>query len=174
MVDASNAASAEFPGTLGGYRFRVEKNGSVSAVNSVGGRSRFPDWASFWNTAAGNSAANSISIRNESAASLAFKIAFWVHQVFLGIPSVWIGIDLVTNGKTEGIINAMGLLLAWIGGTLVWGLAALMYRRPAFELPNIVSVIAENVARLERLETHTASVSAVADALSEERQRRVL
>jgi hypothetical protein len=167
MGDVSNAASAEFPGTLSGYRFRVEKNGSVSAVNSVGGRSHFSDWASFWNTAAGNSAANSISIRDESAASLAFKIIFWGHQVFLGIPSVWIGVDLITNGKIEGIINAIGLLLAWIGGTLVWGLAALIYRKPAFELPNVVSAIAENVARLERLETHAASVGAVADALSE-------
>ncbi len=62
-------------------------------------------------------------------ASGVFKFFFWVHQVLLGLPSVAVGVDLLTSGQAAGIINAIGLLLAWIGGTLVWGLAAIMYRR---------------------------------------------
>jgi len=55
-----------------------------------------------------------------------FKLMFWTSQVVLGFPSVLIAIDLISKGKADGIINGIGLLLAWIGATLVWGLATLM------------------------------------------------
>ena len=63
------------------------------------------------------------------SASGIFKILFWVHQVILGLPAATIGLDLVIRGQTEGILAAIGLLLAWIGGTQVWGLAALMHQK---------------------------------------------
>ena len=63
------------------------------------------------------------------SASGIFKILFWIHQVILGLPAATIGLDLVIRGQTEGILAAIGLLLAWIGGTLVWGLAALIYQK---------------------------------------------
>jgi hypothetical protein len=61
-------------------------------------------------------------------ASGIFKILFWIHQVILGLPSATIGLDLVIRGQTDGILAAIGLLLAWIGGTLVWGFAALIHQ----------------------------------------------
>jgi hypothetical protein len=62
-------------------------------------------------------------------ASGIFKILFWIHQVILGVPSFVIGLDLVIEGRTEGILAALGLLLAWIGGTLLWGFAALIHQK---------------------------------------------
>src|SRR5262249_29230666 len=50
------------------------------------------------------------------------------HQVVLGLPAATIGLDLVIRGQTEGILAAIGLLLAWIGGTLMWGLAVLIHQ----------------------------------------------
>ena len=67
------------------------------------------------------------------------KVLFWIHQFFLGIPSMFFGLDLLTHGKTDGIINVIGLLLVWIGGTLVWGLAAIMYERSDYELPALLN-----------------------------------
>jgi hypothetical protein len=55
---------------------------------------------------------------------------FWVHQVILGLPSAVLGLDLLMAGETQGIINVIGLFLAWIGGTLMWGFAVLIHRRP--------------------------------------------
>ncbi len=46
-----NAARAEFPDELNGYLYRVEKNGSVSAVDRRGERIQFNDWRSFWKIA---------------------------------------------------------------------------------------------------------------------------
>ena len=63
------------------------------------------------------------------SASGIFKILFWIHQVILGLPAATIGLDLVIRGQTEGILAAIGLLLAWIGGTLVWGLAVLIHQK---------------------------------------------
>jgi rubredoxin len=41
------AVTAEFSNALGGYLYRVEKDGSVSAV-CRGERVQFHDWESFW------------------------------------------------------------------------------------------------------------------------------
>jgi hypothetical protein len=68
----------------------------------------------------------------------------------VGIPSFFVGGDILFTGKTDGIIQAIGLLLAWIGGTLVWGLAALMFRKVTFELPPAFAQIADSLARMEK------------------------
>ena len=44
------AVTAEFSNALGGYLYRVEKDGSVSAV-CRGERVQFHDWESFWRAA---------------------------------------------------------------------------------------------------------------------------
>jgi hypothetical protein len=62
---------------------------------------------------------------------------FWVHQVLLGVPSVYIAIDFIDAVVKEpdrpliainGYYILPPLLLGWIGGTLLWGLASLMHR----------------------------------------------
>jgi hypothetical protein len=40
--------------------------------------------------------------------------------------------ELLTQDKATGIINVIGVFLAWIGGTLVWGLAALIHREEVY------------------------------------------
>jgi hypothetical protein len=66
-----------------------------------------------------------------SIASRIFQVLFWIHQVVVGLPSMGFGLDLITQGKAQGIINVIGLFLAWTGGTLVWGFAVLMHQRPS-------------------------------------------
>ena len=95
--------------------------------------------------------------------ALVFKILFWIHQVLLGLPSALIGLDLLLEGETSG--EAVVLLLAWIGGTLVWGLAALMHQRTVYELPSVFDQLADNIARLETMQAHAGAVGAVADAV---------
>src|SRR5262245_12327753 len=46
-----------------------------------------------------------------------FILLFWIRQVVLGLPSVVLGIDLLSKGQAQGIINVIGSLLAWIGGS---------------------------------------------------------
>jgi hypothetical protein len=92
-----------------------------------------------------------------------FTILFWVHQGILGLPSVGFGLDLLIMGRAGGIINVIGLFLAWIGGTLVWGLAALIHERPSYDLTPIFAEIAENLARLEATQVQASAASAVAD-----------
>jgi hypothetical protein len=67
--------------------------------------------------------------------SQVFIVLFWIHQAVLGLPSVSFGVDLLTEGKADGIINVVGFLLAWIGGTLVFGLAALMHQKVSYTMP---------------------------------------
>ena len=95
--------------------------------------------------------------------ALVFKILFWIHQVLLGLPSALISLDLLLEGETSG--EAVVLLLAWIGGTLVWGLAALMHQRTIYELPSVFDQLADNIARLETMQAHAGAVGAVADAV---------
>jgi hypothetical protein len=103
--------------------------------------------------------------RHDRGASSVFKVLFWIHQVLLGLPSMGFGFDLLIQGKAQGIINVIGLFLAWIGGTLVWGLAALIHQQPVYDLPPVFAAIAENIARLEKMQEHASAVSAVADAI---------
>ena len=65
-------------------------------------------------------------LSSRSSAKSVFLFLFWTHQLVVGVPSAFIGLDILISGKATGVINAIGLLLAWIGGTLVWGFAVLM------------------------------------------------
>ena len=76
--------------------------------------------------------------RSFGRASRIFKVLFWIHQVLYGLPSVLLGLVLfyisvrdldVVLITTRGFAVAMPLLLTWIGGTLLWGLASLLHRQ---------------------------------------------
>jgi hypothetical protein len=107
-----------------------------------------------------------LHVREESSgtASGVFKFLFWVHQILLGVPSIGFGFDLLVQGKTQGIISVIGFLLAWIGGTLVWGLAALMHQKPVYNLPREFAAIATSLERLEKMQVQASAKSAIADA----------
>jgi hypothetical protein len=75
--------------------------------------------------------------RSFGRASRIFRVLFWIHQVLVGLPSVLLVLELFnilrTNPDTllvttQGFGLAMALLLTWIGGTLLWGLASLLHR----------------------------------------------
>jgi hypothetical protein len=51
MAAKCNPGMAEFPDVLNDYRYRVEKDRSVSAVNGLGEHIQFRDWKSFWKAA---------------------------------------------------------------------------------------------------------------------------
>ena len=53
QVKPDAAVNAEFPNALNGYLYRVEKDGTVSTVNSLGERIQFRNWKSFWEAAHG-------------------------------------------------------------------------------------------------------------------------
>jgi hypothetical protein len=76
-----------------------------------------------------------------------------------------LGFELITQGKAEGIINVIGLFLAWIGGTLVWGLAVLMHQRPSYDLPPLFTTMNENIGRLAAMKVHAGGLSAVTSGL---------
>jgi hypothetical protein len=78
---------------------------------------------------------------------------------------VGFGLELLSKGQAEGIISVIGFFLAWIGGTLVWGLAALIHARPSYELPPVFAALGENLARLEAMPVNANAVSAVPDAV---------
>jgi hypothetical protein len=112
-----------------------------------------------------------LSIRQHGGgAAGVFKVLFWVHQIILGLPSVGYGLDLLVEGKVQGVISVIGIFLAWIGGTLVWGFGALMHQRMSYDLPPIFATINENIARLETMQVHASAASAVADALGTEHE----
>jgi hypothetical protein len=72
-----------------------------------------------------------------------FRAFFWVHQILFGLPAIIIGLFLwietiqtifklpigSVKASADELTAAMVFLLAWIGGTLMWGLAALLYRQ---------------------------------------------
>ena len=94
-----------------------------------------------------------------------FRVLFWIHQVVLGLPSVFFALDLLIKGRTDGIINVIGIFLAWIGGTLVFGLAAIMHQQLTYSLPPAFTSIADSIARFETMQTHANALSAVAEAV---------
>ena len=108
--------------------------------------------------------------QHNGGASSVFKVLFWVHQVVLGLPSVGFGLNLLIEGTVQGVISVIGVFLAWIGGTLVWGLAALMHQRMSYDLPPVFAAISENVARMETMQVHASAAVAVADALDTEHE----
>jgi uncharacterized membrane protein (DUF485 family) len=70
--------------------------------------------------------------RAHGRASRIFRVLFWVHQVLFGLPSALLAFEVFTGGTTLGLIHVIGLFLAWIGGTLLWGLASLLHH-PLFD-----------------------------------------
>ena len=67
-----------------------------------------------------------------------FRVLFWIHQVLFGLPSVLLFFEVINIARgnpdpllvtTTGFGIEIVLLLTWIGGTLLWGLASLL-RRP--------------------------------------------
>jgi hypothetical protein len=100
-----------------------------------------------------------------STASRIFQVLFWIHQVVLGLPSMGSGFQLVTEGQAQGIISVIGFFLAWIGGTLVWGLAVLIHQRPFYDLPPLFVTIQEDVARLAAMQVHAEGVGAITETL---------
>src|ERR1700730_4100496 len=44
-----------------------------------------------------------------------FVLLFWLHQIFLGLPSMAFGVQLLIR-KTDGTLDMIGLVLTWIGG----------------------------------------------------------
>ena len=67
-------------------------------------------------------------------------VMFWIHQVFFGLPSVGLGLDLLITGKATGILNVIGMFLAWIGGSLAWGFGALIHRRYSIVIGGRIAV----------------------------------
>ena len=70
-------------------------------------------------------------------ASRIFRVLFWIHQVLFGLPSVLLFFEVINIGKgnpdpllvtTTGFGLEIPLLLTWIGGSLLWGLASLLHR----------------------------------------------
>jgi hypothetical protein len=53
---------------------------------------------------------------------------FWIHQVVFGMPSAFQGLGLLLRGARDAdVMQVIALLLAWIGGTLMWGFASLIH-----------------------------------------------
>jgi|SRR5215472_10459780 len=94
-----------------------------------------------------------------------FVALFWVHQVVLGLPSVAFGLELLFTGRVEGIVNVIGFFLAWIGGTLAFGLAVLMHRKASYVLPAAFDELVDHIARLETMQRDVTAKSAVASAI---------
>jgi hypothetical protein len=51
---------------------------------------------------------------------------FWIHQVIFGLASFEPIVELVFKGGTSGQLNLIPLLLAWIAGSLTFGLSAIV------------------------------------------------
>jgi hypothetical protein len=75
--------------------------------------------------------------RSFGRASRIFRVLFWIHQVLVGLPSVLLFLELFNISvreldtmliTTRGFALAIPLLLTWIGGSLLWGLASLLHR----------------------------------------------
>ena len=54
-----------------------------------------------------------------------FKVLFWVHQVLFGFKPIFEGYLYIFLGSDLLVTN--GEYFTWIGGTLMWGLAALIH-----------------------------------------------
>jgi hypothetical protein len=68
-----------------------------------------------------------------------FVMLFWLHQIFLGLPSMAFGVQLLIR-KSDGTMDMIGLVLTWIGGTLCWGFAVMLHERYRFRLPKTFPV----------------------------------
>jgi hypothetical protein len=55
---------------------------------------------------------------------LALIIIFWIHNVIFFLASVSPVLDIMVKGSTNGQLNLIPLILAWIAGALMWGRGA--------------------------------------------------
>jgi hypothetical protein len=60
-----------------------------------------------------------------------FQVIFWAHQVLFALPSLLL-LFLLLIGKVGITGDVIGIFLYWIGGTLVWGFASLINKRPSY------------------------------------------
>ena len=54
-----------------------------------------------------------------------FKVLFWVHQVLFGFKPIFEGYAYIFLGTDLMVTNSE--YFTWIGGSLMWGLAALIH-----------------------------------------------
>ena len=54
-----------------------------------------------------------------------FKVLFWVHQVLFGFKPIFEGYLYIFLGSDLMVTNSE--YFTWIGGSLMWGLAALIH-----------------------------------------------
>jgi hypothetical protein len=52
------------------------------------------------------------------------RALFWIHNGIFCLLSLFPILDLVVKGGTTGQLNLIPLILAWIAGSLMWGLGA--------------------------------------------------
>jgi hypothetical protein len=61
-IGAVQVDPAQYPNRLNDFSYRIEKDKSISAVNSRGEPFRFRDWAAFWKAAGGKDVTPSTSV----------------------------------------------------------------------------------------------------------------
>ena len=67
-------------------------------------------------------------------------IFFWLVQVFLGLPSIFLALQLTFTGRAEGALYTICLFLAWIGATLAVGVSTIIHGSTEFSLPRTFGV----------------------------------
>lgn len=58
-----------------------------------------------------------------------FLVIFWIHQAIFGLSSLGAVLNLLLEGGTTNQSSLVPLLLAWIAGSLTWGLGFVMTER---------------------------------------------
>lgn len=71
----------------------------------------------------------SLNAQRDAAGTL-FAILFWLHNFIFGGACAVVAFDLLLNGRTQGVVNAIALSLMWIGGSITFGLATIIHRNP--------------------------------------------
>jgi len=124
--------------TYQGYTYKVAESGEAELRLSSGDWRKFPstdELKTYVDVLTRNTPQQ--QSRSFGRASRIFRVLFWIHQVLFGLPSVLLVLELFnivrTNPNTllittRGFALAIPLLLTWIGGTLLWGLASLLHR----------------------------------------------
>ena len=124
--------------TYQGYTYKVAESGEAELRLSSGDWRKFPstdELKTFVDVLTRNKPQQ--QSRSFGRASRIFRVLFWIHQVLFGLPSVLLVLELFNIVRTDpntllistrGFALAIPLLLTWIGGTLLWGLASLLHR----------------------------------------------
>lgn len=75
---------------------------------------------------------------------------FWLVQIFLGVPSIGLTIQLLVSGKAEGALFSISLFLAWIGATLAIGVGNLIFGGFEIRLPANTAIETANERWISR------------------------